>query len=104
MAHITGGGLLDNVPRMLPAGLAAEIDPTAWQTLPLFAYLAATGNLPAEESYRTFNMGIGFVLAVGPEDETEVRDALPEASTIGRISPDRGQGSGVRGQVTREEA
>jgi phosphoribosylformylglycinamidine cyclo-ligase len=85
MAHITGGGLLDNVPRMLPAGHVAEIDPTTWETPPVFAYLTAAGDLPAEERYRAFNMGIGYVLAVAPEHETEVRAALPDALTIGRV-------------------
>ena len=88
MAHITGGGLLDNVPRMLAAGLVADIDPTAWTPQPLFTHLAAAGGLAPEERYRTFNMGIGFVLAVGSEDETEVRAALPRSVTIGKIARD----------------
>ena len=88
MAHVTGGGLLDNVPRMLPAGLVAEIDPNAWEAPPLFAYLVAAGNLSCAERYRAFNMGIGFVLAVAPAAEAEVRAELPAAIAIGRVTRD----------------
>jgi phosphoribosylformylglycinamidine cyclo-ligase len=88
MAHVTGGGLLDNVPRMLPAGLVAEIDPTTWIVPPLFAHLVEVGHLSREERYRTFNMGIGFVLAVGPGDVNEIQRRAPEAIAIGRVSAD----------------
>jgi phosphoribosylformylglycinamidine cyclo-ligase len=86
MAHVTGGGLLDNVPRMLPAGLVAEVDPGSWTVPPVFAYLVEAGELSAEERYRVFNMGIGFVLAVAPGDEAEVLAALDDAVAIGRIA------------------
>jgi len=62
MAHITGGGLLENVPRILPNGCAVEIRKNAWPESPLFSLLCGLGKLPDHESYRTFNMGIGMVL------------------------------------------
>jgi phosphoribosylformylglycinamidine cyclo-ligase len=86
MAHITGGGLLDNVPRVLPAGLVAEIDPRTWVGPPLFAHLVEVGNLSSEERYRAFNMGIGFVLAVGPGDLSEIQRTVPDAIAIGRVT------------------
>ncbi|HXH06179.1 MAG TPA: phosphoribosylformylglycinamidine cyclo-ligase [Vicinamibacterales bacterium] len=79
MAHITGGGLTDNVPRALPAGIGARIDPHAWPVPPLFAWLQRAGGVPADEMRRTFNLGIGFVLVVAPEHTDEVRRRLAEA-------------------------
>ncbi|NCC51919.1 MAG: phosphoribosylformylglycinamidine cyclo-ligase [Spartobacteria bacterium] len=64
MAHITGGGLYDNIPRILPEGLCAQIDRATWKTPPLFAFLEEAGRVDHEEMYRVFNMGIGYVLAV----------------------------------------
>lgn len=65
-AHITGGGLLDNVPRALPAGLGAELDTSAWEVPPIFGLIAERGRIATEEMFRTFNMGLGMVL-VCPE-------------------------------------
>jgi phosphoribosylformylglycinamidine cyclo-ligase len=67
MAHITGGGLTDNVPRILPAGLDARIKLGAWPVLPIFRYLYEQGNVEKDEMLRVFNMGIGMVLVVGTE-------------------------------------
>jgi len=68
LAHITGGGLLENVPRVLPAGLHARIDAGAWEQPRLMAFLQAQGNIGPEEMARTFNCGIGMVLAVAESD------------------------------------
>lgn len=68
LAHITGGGLLENVPRVLPEGLHARIDAGAWDQPRLMAFLQAQGNIEPEEMARTFNCGIGMVLAVAAED------------------------------------
>jgi phosphoribosylformylglycinamidine cyclo-ligase len=65
MAHITGGGLLDNVPRILPAGLGVELETSSWPRLPVFDWLQSAGIEPAE-MYRTFNCGIGMVLVTAP--------------------------------------
>jgi len=64
LAHITGGGLLGNVPRILPAGTAARIDRAAWEVPALFSALEAVGGVQPEEMWRTFNMGIGMVVVV----------------------------------------
>jgi len=87
MAHVTGGGLIDNVPRMLPPELAAEIDPETWTAPPIFAFLIGAGGVPRREQYRAFNMGIGFVLAVAPDDLADVLAAIPMAIAIGRVVP-----------------
>lgn len=63
-AHITGGGITDNTPRMLPKGLAAAIDTTAWTVPPVFELLRRLGSIPEDDWRRTFNLGIGMVLAV----------------------------------------
>jgi len=67
-AHITGGGLPGNLPRVLPAGLTAVVDSGSWQVPPVFAFLAEAGNVAPEEMLRVFNCGIGMVLAVPPSD------------------------------------
>ncbi|MCE5193221.1 MAG: phosphoribosylformylglycinamidine cyclo-ligase [Candidatus Cryosericum sp.] len=64
MAHITGGGLLGNIPRIIPYGLRAQLDLRNWQIPPVFVWLTQLGNLDETECYQTFNMGIGFVLVV----------------------------------------
>ncbi len=85
MVHVTGGGLIDNVPRILAADLAAEIDASAWAVPPVFTWLVSEGDVPFRERYRAFNMGIGFVIAVRPEDQTVALAALPDAVTVGRV-------------------
>ncbi|SDG35501.1 phosphoribosylformylglycinamidine cyclo-ligase [Desulfosporosinus hippei] len=78
MAHITGGGLTDNVPRVLPAGLGAKIDTTKWARPSIFSLIQRLGDVAWPEMYRTFNMGVGFVLVVRAEDESLVRQKLDE--------------------------
>ncbi len=78
MAHITGGGLTENIPRMLPAGCAAAVDLNGWQVPPIFRYLEKLGNLAPEDSYRTFNMGVGFVLVVPKEEAAACLAAAQE--------------------------
>jgi phosphoribosylformylglycinamidine cyclo-ligase len=67
LAHITGGGITDNLPRILPPGTAARIDRAAWTVPPIFTYLRQAGEVPVEDMYRTFNMGIGLIAACRPE-------------------------------------
>ncbi|HKQ60333.1 MAG TPA: phosphoribosylformylglycinamidine cyclo-ligase [Candidatus Polarisedimenticolaceae bacterium] len=76
LAHVTGGGLTDNVPRVLPPGTAARIVRGSWPVPPLFSWLARTGNVGDEEMYRTFNMGIGMVVVAGPEHAAELEAHL----------------------------
>jgi phosphoribosylformylglycinamidine cyclo-ligase len=98
IAHITGGGIPGNVPRILPDGpsagsghsLGVRIDKSAWETPPLFRLIQERGNIPEEEMYRTFNMGLGIVLAVAPADADAVRSKLPGALVVGEVV--RGEG------------
>jgi len=86
LAHITGGGLLENVPRVLPEGLHARIDADAWPQPGLMAWLQAQGSIEPEEMARTFNCGIGMVLAVAPQDADAVAADLGGAGeTVFRI-------------------
>ena len=75
-AHITGGGITDNTPRMLPKGLAAEIDTGSWRIPPLFEVLRRIGNIPVDDYRRTFNLGIGMILAVPARGATRAEAAL----------------------------
>jgi phosphoribosylformylglycinamidine cyclo-ligase len=73
MAHITGGGITENLPRILPQGTGATVRLGSWPVLPLFRFLQKHGQIVDEEMFRTFNMGIGMILAVGPADVAEIR-------------------------------
>jgi len=79
LAHITGGGLLENVPRVLPEGLHAHIDVGGWAMPRLMAFLQAQGNIEPEEMARTFNCGIGMVLAVAADEVTSLKADLEAA-------------------------
>jgi len=91
LAHITGGGLLENVPRVLPDGLHARIDAGGWPQPALMAFLQAQGNIEPAEMARTFNCGIGMVLAVDAEQAEavagELTDAGEDVHFIGAIEP-----------------
>jgi len=90
LAHITGGGITDNLPRIFPAGLGAVIRRGAWPVPPLFTFLGAAGRVPIDDMYRTFNMGIGLIVACAPADEARVLERLraagePGAAVIGEM-------------------
>jgi phosphoribosylformylglycinamidine cyclo-ligase len=104
MAHITGGGITDNLPRMLPSGTEAAIRLGSWDVPPLFVWLERAGAVPREDMLRTFNMGVGLIVAVAPGDADTVIGGLRAAGetgarVIGRIAaaPD-GQAPAVRYQ------
>ncbi len=78
MVHITGGGFYDNIPRILPEGLGVEIDPETYPMPEIFSLLASWGNVPQREMYRTFNMGIGMMLVVAPEEAEGVMQHLAQ--------------------------
>jgi phosphoribosylformylglycinamidine cyclo-ligase len=84
MAHITGGGITENLPRVLPDGTAARVQTTAWTIPPVFAWLQEKGRVPRDEMLRTFNMGIGLVLVVAPDRMDQVKAAVG-GSVIGDI-------------------
>ena len=85
IAHITGGGIPSNVPRVLPAGLGAMIDRGAWRAPAIFRLIQEEGGIDEEEMYRAFNMGLGIVLAVDPGHAAEVQSRAPEAFVAGRV-------------------
>ncbi|AVZ79436.1 phosphoribosylformylglycinamidine cyclo-ligase [Zoogloeaceae bacteirum Par-f-2] len=89
MAHITGGGITENLPRVLPAGLTARIDAAAWTLPPLFKWLKEAGNVATQEMYRVFNCGIGMAVIVSAADAEAAQTQLAEAGEtvfrIGRI-------------------
>src|SRR5260221_3330765 len=79
-AHITGGGLTDNIPRVLPAGLEVHLERAAWPRDPVFDWLAQTGNISDAEMYRTFNCGIGMVIIVPAASATAALERLQQAA------------------------
>jgi phosphoribosylformylglycinamidine cyclo-ligase len=89
MAHITGGGITENLPRVLPRGVAAVIDLGSWPVLPIFEHLQNLGNVPQEEMLRTFNMGLGMLLVVPSKKFKKAQTVLERAGekgyTVGRI-------------------
>ncbi|MFQ6122813.1 MAG: phosphoribosylformylglycinamidine cyclo-ligase [Dehalococcoidales bacterium] len=85
MAHITGGGLIGNVPRVLPQALAAKFHSQAWTVPPIFQLIQQRGNVALGEMYRVFNMGIGMVLICSPDDVAQLTGQLPEAKVIGEV-------------------
>jgi phosphoribosylformylglycinamidine cyclo-ligase len=91
MAHITGGGITDNLPRVLPQGMAARIDRASWEVPALFQWLQRGGDVPMEDMFRTFNMGIGLILVIPPAlvdpvmDDLRARGEMP--LVIGEIIP-----------------
>jgi phosphoribosylformylglycinamidine cyclo-ligase len=85
MAHITGGGMTDNLPRILPEGTAARIDLGAWTVPPIFRLLQAAGQVPAGDMYRTFNMGIGLIVAVAAGDADDVLGMLADRGEAPRV-------------------
>ena len=102
LAHITGGGLLENIPRVLPRGVHARIDADAWPQPPLMAFLQAQGNIEPGEMARTFNCGIGMALIVAAEAADEVERVLTEAGeTAFRIGTlvEGGRGCTVAGSA-----
>src|SRR4051794_29475655 len=83
MAHITGGGITDNLPRVLPPGTDARVDLSAWTVPPIFRWLQESGGVPQDDMLRTFNMGIGLILAVSAGEADDVVRALADAGEPG---------------------
>lgn len=95
MAHITGGGITENIPRVLPAGLTAEIKAGSWEMPPLFSWLQAQGNVTDSEMYKTFNCGIGMAVIVAKEHAAAAQELLSDAGeTVFEIGSIRLQAAG----------
>jgi len=91
MAHITGGGLIDNLPRILPHGLCGRIEAGSWSIPPIFTLIQQRGGVDQREMYRVFNMGIGMVLICSPGHVEEIIASAPEARLIGEVVKSRGE-------------
>ena len=94
MAHITGGGITDNLPRVLPEGVHASIDRASWTVPPVFQWLQREGNVPIDDMLRTFNMGVGLIVVCAPDDAESLlaeleRAGEPDARAIGTIESGR---------------
>jgi phosphoribosylformylglycinamidine cyclo-ligase len=96
MAHITGGGLVDNLPRILPPWLTAKLDRGSWEILPIFALIQKKGNIDENEMYRVFNMGVGMAVISSPDDAYQLLPSLPGARIIGEVV----EGGGTERVVT----
>jgi len=89
MAHITGGGITENLPRILPKGVTAQVEIGSWPVLPIFEHLRELGNVPQEEMMRTFNMGIGLIAVIPAAKFTRAKNLLDRAEekfyVVGRV-------------------
>jgi len=86
LAHITGGGLTENLPRVLPEGLGADIDLDAWDLPGVFQWMAQTGNIVEAEMLKTFNCGIGMILSVSADQADALTELLTaEGETVSRL-------------------
>jgi phosphoribosylformylglycinamidine cyclo-ligase len=91
MAHITGGGLIDNVPRVLPEGLAAKFNSQSWSVPPIFNLIQQRGKVARDEMYHVFNMGIGMVIICDSGKVGRLTRELPEAMVIGEVVKQKGE-------------
>jgi phosphoribosylformylglycinamidine cyclo-ligase len=88
LAHLTGGGFVENIPRILPAGMGVVVHRDAWTVPPLFQLIEREGRVPHDEMYRVFNMGVGMVVIVAPQDVSLVQQSVNEqAWVIGEVVP-----------------
>jgi phosphoribosylformylglycinamidine cyclo-ligase len=100
MAHITGGGITENIPRVLPAGLTAEIKGKSWELPQLFQWLQAQGNITHSEMYKTFNCGIGMAIIVAKEHAAQAVSSLQASGeTVYEIGHIRTQSAGEAATV-----
>jgi phosphoribosylformylglycinamidine cyclo-ligase len=97
MAHITGGGYVENVPRILPEGVTARFDTKSWPVLPIFELIRQRGEVSPEEMYEVFNMGVGLVLMVSPDDADEVLASIPGSLRVGGVVEWTGRPVELRG-------
>lgn len=91
MAHITGGGLVGNVPRTLPKGMAAQFNSRKWSVPPIFKLIKEQGNISIQEMYQTFNMGVGMVVICAPEESSRFTKVVPSARVVGEVVKQAGE-------------
>jgi phosphoribosylformylglycinamidine cyclo-ligase len=91
LAHITGGGLIDNVPRILPEGLAIHFDSKKWPVPPIFPLMQRLGKIERNEMYHVFNMGVGMVVVSAPENVSKLTKQLSEMMVIGEVVTQAGE-------------
>jgi phosphoribosylformylglycinamidine cyclo-ligase len=91
LAHITGGGIPGNLPRIFPKGLGAEIDKKSWKVPPIFTLIQKKGNVDEREMYRVFNMGVGILAVCSPANVDKIKAAVPSARRIGEVIRVRGE-------------
>jgi phosphoribosylformylglycinamidine cyclo-ligase len=91
IAHITGGGIPGNLPRILPEGLAARLRRGSWPVQPIFRLIQERGKVAEEEMYRTFNMGLGMITVCAREDVEAVREQVPDALVVGEVIAQKGE-------------
>lgn len=91
LAHITGGGFLENIPRILPEGVSVEITRGTWPELPIFGMMQRLGNVDEKEMFRTFNMGIGMIVVCSASDQTLVVNRIKDLKEIGVITTGSGK-------------
>ena len=91
IAHVTGGGLIENVPRMLPDGVSARFDTSSWSPPPIFHLIQEDGGISRDEMYRVFNMGLGMVLVSDQDRTRDILALIPDALEVGEIVPAAGE-------------
>ena len=85
IAHITGGGLYENMPRILPNDIQAEFDASLWDMPSIFHFIEKTGSIDVDEMYRVFNMGLGMVIICTPENASEILEKIPYSNIVGKL-------------------
>jgi len=85
LAHITGGGFVGNIPRILPQGLVAHLRKNSWDVLPIFKLIQKKGDIDEAEMYQVFNMGVGMVIVCSPQQIAKIVSILPQAKVVGEI-------------------
>ena len=85
MAHITGGGFLETIPRILPENVSVEIKRGTWRELPVFGFMQKLGNVADSEMFRTFNMGIGMIMICSEEDKEFLKEHIDGCVEIGKV-------------------
>jgi len=83
LAHITGGGIVDNFPRIFPDGISATINRGSWYELPIFGRIQRVGNIPDDEMFHVFNMGLGMLVVIPPDQQEKAQALLPELTRVG---------------------